>query len=287
MPAFSEVILKKHLASITVQDYEHFYPVLVLDAKLSEKQVEKIETILKDVESKVKIIKLDFSNHANVFSSTKRMLGDIIFELIALSNNADAIMIIAPNESLYSNHVSVLAGVLNRNPNASCAATAAVIRNGNAIHAVNELLDFGHVDRSAPPGYGRFIYRVSQLPSEALKVLKSLDGRPMAALIGKNQLFQQFQATIEIDITNEFPARTWNEAGENLIIKSYSPEVMNIFFGINPQPKDRAYLPSKLTLKQLLLKFVDVFWLKGQIKALKREGLVKRFKVLKRKLGQS
>jgi hypothetical protein len=195
-------------------------------------------------------------------------------------------MIIAPNESLFSNHVSVLTGALNRNLDASCAATAAIIRNGEIVHAVNELLDFGHVDRSAPPGYGRFIFRLSKIPSDAIAALKLLDGRPMAALIGKHQLLQQFQATIEIDLKNEFPERTWDEATENLIIKSYSPEVMNIFFGINPQPIDGAYVPPKLSLKQFWLRFVNVVWLKRQIKAVKRGGFTKRLKVLKRKLGR-
>jgi hypothetical protein len=115
--------------------------------------------------------------------------------------------------------------------------------------------------------------------------LKSLDGRPIAVLIGKHHLLQQFQATIEINAENEYPERTWDEAGENLIIKSYCPDVMNIFFGINPQPIDGAYLPPKLSLKQFWLKFVNVFWLKRQIKALKREGFAKRLKLLKRKLG--
>jgi hypothetical protein len=285
MPAFSEEILKKHLASIAAQDYEYFYPVLVLDSALGEERFEKVQTALENVEPKIKIIKVDLSRHVNGSSIHKRMLGDIISELIALSNHVDAFMIIAPNESLFSNHVSVLTGALNRNIDASCAATAAIIRNGETVHAVNELLDFGHVDRLAPPGYGRFIFRINKIPDDAIVALKTLDGRPIAALIGKNQLLQQFQATIEIEIKKEFPERTWDEAAENLIIKSYCPEVMNIFFGINPQQIDGAYLPPKLSLKQFWLKFVNVFWLKGQIKALKREGFAKRLKVLKRKLG--
>jgi hypothetical protein len=213
------------------------------------------------------------------------MLGDIISELITFSNNAEAFMFIAPNESLYSNHVSLLAGALNRNPDASCAATAAIMRNGETIHAVNELIDFGHVDRSAPPGYGRFIFRANQLQVDAMDVLKSLDGRPLAVLIGNNRLLQQFQATIEIEVKNEFPLRTWNEAAENQIIRSYCPEVMNIFFGLNPKPIDGVYQLPKLSVRQFCLKFANVFWLKKQIKALKREGFTKRLKVLKRKLG--
>lgn len=287
MPAFSEEILKKHLVSIAAQDYEYFYPVLVLDSALGEEWFEKVQAELENVEPKIKIIKVDFSCQMNGSPIHKRMLGDIISELITLSNHVDAFMIIAPNESLFSNHVSVLTGALNRNIDASCAATAAIIRNGEIVHSVSELLDFGHVDRLAPPGYGRFIFRLSKVPSNAMAALKLLDGRPMAALIGKHQLLQQFQATIEINTDNEFPERTWDEATENLIIKSYSPEVMNIFFGINPQPIDGAYVPPKLSLKQFWLKFVNVLWLKRQIKALKREGFTKRLKVLKRKLNRT
>ena len=285
MPAFSEEILKKHLASISVQYYEYFSPVLVLDSGLGEVQLEQIQKSLDNFGLKVNVLKINFSNHANRYSKNKRMLGDIISELITFSNNADAFMVIAPNESLYSNHVGVLAGALNRNPDASVAATAAILHNGENIHAVNELLDFGHVDRSAPPGYGRLIFRVNQ-PQGAIEVLKSLDGRPLAALIGKNRLLQQFQATIEIDVKNEFPLRTWDEAAENLIIKSYCPEVMNIFFGLNPKPIDLAYHPPKLSVRQFALQFLNIFWLKKQLKALKREGFAKRFNVMKRKFAR-
>ncbi len=287
MPIFSIDTLEKNLASITTQDYEYFYPALVIDSTLNDEQFLKIKTTIENIGFKVKLIKLDFFNCRNSSGNHKRMLGDIISELISLSNNADAFMVIAPNESLYSNHVRVLAGALNRNLDASCAATAAIIRNDEIVHAVNELLDFGHVDRLAPPGYGRFIFRINKIPDDAIVALKTLDGRPIAALIGKNQLLQQFQATIEIEIKNEFPERTWDEAAENLIIKSYCPEVMQIFFGINPRPIDGAYLPPKLSLRQFWLKFVNVFWLKGQIKALKREGFVKRLGVLKRKLSRT
>lgn len=287
MPIFSIEILEKHLTSATIQDYEYFYPELVIDCSLNDELLEQIHSTIKNFRSKVTVTRVDFSGHGNELSKYKRMLGDIISELISLSINADLFMVIAPNETLFSNHVSVLAGALNRNHDASCAATAALIRNNEIVHAVNELIDFGHVDRFAPPGYGRFIFRVSQIPSEAIVALNSLDGRPIAALIGNNQLLQQFQATIEIDVTNEFPKRTWDEAAENLIIKLYYPEVMNIFFGLNPQPIEGSYLPLKLSLKQFWQKFVNVFWLKEQIKALKREGLSKRLKVLKRKLGRS
>jgi hypothetical protein len=285
MPIFSAETLQKHLESIAVQDYEYFDPILVLDSTINDESLGQIKATIENVGSKATITRVDFSNHGNELADHKRMLGDIIYELISLSNNSDAFMVIAPNERIYSNHVGVLAGALNRNLDASCAATAAIMRNGEIVHAVNELLDFGHVDRLAPPGYGRFIFRTNKISGDAMKALKLLDGRPMAALIGKNQLLQQFQATIEIDIKNEFPLRTWDEAGENLIIKSYSPEVMNIFFGLNPKAIDGDYLPPKLSVRQFLLKFVSIFWLRGQFKALKREGLAKRLKVLKRKLG--
>ena len=285
MPIFSVEILEKILASIVNQDYEGFYPMLVIDSALNEEQLGQIQASIDSIGSKAVVIKVNFYNLGNDSVNHKRMLGDIISELISLSSSSEAFMVVAPNESLYSNHVSVLAGALNRNLDASCAATAAIMRNGEIVHAVNELLDFGHVDRLAPPGYGRFIFRVNKVSGHAIEVLKTLDGRPMAALIGKSQLLQQFQATIEIDVKSEFPERTWDEAGENLIIKTHFPEVMNIFFGINPQPSEGAYIPPRLTLRKFWLKFCNLFWLKGQLKALKREGFAKRLKVLKRKLS--
>lgn len=286
MPIFSVEILEKHLNSISAQDYECFYPTLVVHSMLNDELLEQIETTIKNVGSKATTTKVDFYNHENELATCKRKLGDIIYELISFTKNADAFIIIAPNESLYSNHVSVLAGALNRNPDASCAATAAIIHNGEVVHEINELLDFGHVDRLGPPGCGRFIFKLNKVSGDASRVLRTLDGRPLAALIGTNQLFQQFQATIEIDIHKEFPLRIWNEFGENLILKTTFPESMNIFFGINPQPAEGAYQAPKLTLYKLWLKFFNVFWIRAQLKALKREGLARRLKVLKRKLSR-
>jgi hypothetical protein len=285
LPEFSEEILKKHIDSIATQDYKYFYPFLVINDSLSEAQHEKVKATLERVGSKAKIIKIYCSNYLNHINNHKRTLGDIIYELIALSNDEDAFMIIAPNERIYSNHVSVLAGALNRNLHTTCAANAAIIRNGEIVHAVSELLDFGHVDRLNPCGYGRFIFRVNKISENAKWLLKSLDGRPIAALIGKNILLQQFQVTIEIEIKKEFPERTWNEVVENQLINSYFPEVMSIYFGKTPQPLEYDNVHIKLSLRQLLLKLSNISWIKGQFRALKREGLVKRIKVLKRKLN--
>jgi len=284
MPEFSEEILLRHFKSITLQDYKHFYPTLVLDSALSDKDFENILAKLEMHESIVKIIKLDFSSQAQGNSNHKRLLGDIISELFSLSCSKDAFMVIAPNESLYSNHVSVLAGALNRNHDESCAATAAVIRNGEIVHAVNEFLDFGHVDRLTPPGYGRFIFKVSHISSEAIEVVKKLDGRPIAALIGKNFLLQQFPATIEIDMRCEFPERKWDESAENLIIKSFCPEVMNHFIGLVPNPIEGNNFSPKNSLINLFFKFCNLIWWRRQIMALRKEGFMRRLRVLKRKL---
>jgi hypothetical protein len=61
---------------------------------------------------------------------------------------------------------------------------------------------------------------------------------------------------------------------------------MNKFFGINPQPIEGSFLPDKFYLHHFWRSFFNIFWLRLQLKALKREGFASRLKALKRKINQ-
>jgi len=158
MPEYSEKILQQHLQSIRSQTYEHITSILVTNDNLKPKEFEHIEKVCSATAKHLALAFHGYENNIGIKSSKK--LGQVLQQLLDQTHDSEAIIFVAPNERLFSNHIAVLAGALQRNPLELCAATSAIISKGDApIHGVNELLDFGHVDQSAPPGYGRFIFR--------------------------------------------------------------------------------------------------------------------------------
>jgi hypothetical protein len=291
MPEYSEKILKQHLHSIIAQTHESTTSILITDDNLKPKEFEHIAKVCAGKVSHLPVALYDYKNNSAL--NSRKKLGQIIQQLIDQTHDAEAIMFVAPNESLFSNHIAVLAGALQRNPNEHCAATAAIISKGDApIHAVNELLDFGHVDQSAPPGYGRFIFRVASLPKDLNIALPYLDGRPLAALVNGQPIKQELPATIIIDTQTDFPERTWNDAAENEVLQDYTRTPLGIYFGYGPRPRPGSTQvaavdaslpipPERINVLDLVLfAFKNPRWVKAQLQLIRKEGLGRRLRVL-------
>lgn len=285
MPEYSETTLRTHIDSVQVQEYRNFSPFLVMDTHVARTFRREIEAILATSPIEIELIEVDyFSYGLHPEIRSRRHLGEIIQQLLGAAAAADAFMVVAPNESLFSNHLTVLAGALQRDPDVHCAATAAVLVDGDApVHSVHELIDFGHVDRAAPPGYGRFIFRMATIPPDINIALPYLDGRPLAVLAGGNPIDQQLPASICINVQTEFPPRTWDEAAENEVIYDYCPGAFKLATGFGPRPL--TGLPVSATKLQFARRLLNRRWIKAQIQAIRKQGLPARMQVFKRKLG--
>lgn len=290
MPEYSEAVLQAHVDSVRVQEYRDFSPVLVVDARDAGTFRREIEKALADSPIAIELVEVDyFSYGIHPESKARRRLGEIIQQLLAAATGADAFMVVAPNEKLFSNHLAVLVGALQRAPDIHCAATAAVLVDGDApVHSVHELIDFGHVDRAGPPGYGRFIFRKAAIPNDIGIALPYLDGRPLAVLVGSHAIDQQLSASITIDVQQEFPERTWDEAAENEVIRDYSPGAFKLATGFGPRPL--SVMPAVqgapiMTTLQFTRRLFNRRWVRAQIEAIRKQGLSMRMQVFKRKLG--
>lgn len=298
MPAYSEAVLRAHIESVCMQDYSACSFVLVVDRLASRIEKSEVKQLLAESKTPIELVEIDYFNYGiHPEIKAKRCLGEVIQSLLgpAQEAGAEAFMVVAPNEKLFSNHVSVLAYTLQRSPEVHCAATAAVLTNGDApVHSVHELIDFGHVDRQGPPGLGRFIFRLSAIPKDIAIALPYLDGRPLAVLVGDHPIAQQLPASIVIDLQHEFPERTWNEAAENEIIRDFSPGAFDVKCGFGPKPEPvvplasaipaQGMLPPMTTL-QLLVRLLSPRVVAAQIQAIRDYGLRTRLKVFKRRLG--
>lgn len=297
MPIYSKEILDCHLKSAESQDYKNCTSSLIIDRNISASQKDEITQSIFLTSAPINVIEVDYFNYGiHPEIKTRRRTGEIIYELLisALGTYTDALMIIAPNEALLSNHVSVLAGALVRSNETHCAATAAILTRGSAaVHGVHELIDFGHVNRDSPTGLGRFIFRLSSIPKDIEIALPYLDGRPLAVLIGGKKIDQQLAATIQIDLQHEFPERTWNDTAENEIIRDFDAGAFNLRFGFGPRPekeiKTQIVPPPQntqpITLLQLIGRLLNPYAIAAQIRAVRQFGLRNRFLAVKTRLG--
>ncbi len=283
MPEYSASVLQTHLESIQAQEYQNFSAALVVDAVEARNNRVEIESSLAGCGARVKLVEVnyfDYGLHEGIRSY--RRVGAVINELISSSREADAFMVVAPNERLFSNHLTVLSAALQRNPEVNCAATAALLAGvEKPVHSVHEVIDFGHVNPEGPPGYGRFIFRTSAIPNDIDIALPYLDGRPLAVLVSDSVIDQQMPATIVIDLKKQFPERRWDDAAENEIIKSFSPNAFRLAVGFSGSSVERQ---PTLSAGNLMRTVFTRQWIDAQWRALRKHGFASRFQAMRRRL---
>jgi hypothetical protein len=286
MPSYSLSVLHAHIKSVNVQEYLNFSAVLVVDKASTALHHAEIKASLSTSPIPIELIEVEYFDHGfHPQIQTRRKLGSVLADLLKRAASSEAFIVVAPNEQLFSNHLTVLAGALQRNPLVASAATAAVLLKGDLpVHSVHELIDFGHVNREGPPGYGRFIFRTSAIPSDIFLALPYLDGRPLASMIGDQPIAQQLPASIVIDIAQEFPERTWNDAAENELIADYNPAALRLATGFGPRPLRTGASNATGVDLRLFSNLLNRRWITAQVRAIKKYGLSARIQVLKRKL---
>ena len=287
MPEYSDTVLKAHIASAGAQQFPSFSAALIIDARTGGAHRAAIQAALSSASVAIEVVELDYFDYG-IYPDlkTRRRTGSVISHLLQLAVRFDAFMIVAPNETLFSNHLAVLAGALQRDPGVNCAATAAVLLKGAApVHSVHELIDFGHVNNEGPPGYGRFIFRIASIPSDILTALPYLDGRPLAVMIGTRGIDQQLPASIVIDLEKNYPERTWNDAAEQEVIRDYNHQAFTLATGFGPRPTAPGISSPSFGLLKLASFMANRRWITAQVRAIKKYGWSARFQVLKQRLG--
>jgi hypothetical protein len=233
MPEYSPEVLQTRIASICAQEYKAVSAVLVVDKVAAKENRSEIDRALAKSPVQIELLEIDYFDYGPIGAFVSdRKVGAIIADLLESAPRGDAVVFVAPNETLYSNHLQVLAGSLMRNPDRNCVATAAIMKNGDApVHNVHEHLEFGFHDPGAPLGLGRFVFRLSGLPNDLGIALPYLHLKPLAAVVGSNKIFQEIPSTIVIDLEQPFPSGTWHQMQENELLGDYAPKVFTIYRG--------------------------------------------------------
>ncbi|MBB5445173.1 MULTISPECIES: glycosyltransferase [unclassified Paraburkholderia] len=287
VPEFSKETVQSHLSSLAAQDYRDIEPVLVIDRVEAREHRAELAQSLVGVTPAVRVLELDFFDRGPTAAvKGERKLGNVIAEIVGDARDVDALMFVAPNERLLSNHVQVLAGSLIRDPQRHCAATAAIIKNGEAaVHTVSEQFEFGFLNDEAPIGYARLMFRRESLPANLCLALPYLHGKPLAALVGEQKIQQEIPSTVIIDILAPFPRGKWNEGMENELLGDFCPEVFTVYRGYFREMPSLAprvvAMPASVPYSRLSRR-----WVLYQIEALREKGVGERLNLLRTKIGR-
>lgn len=290
MREFSTEVLSNHLESISSQTYVGLHPYLLIDDQLTEAEFREITQQVGDKASLVRMQMRQSTLLAQLI--VYRPIGAILMDVINGKAFGNALIFIAPNERIFSNHIAILAEELSRNSDINCVASAAIIKNDSAeIKDISEVIDFAHLDSARPPGYGRFMYRRESFPADLNIALPYMRGRPQAILAGESSIKQITPATVIIDVLNPFEGTTDNMDGDTEIIKTFAANALNILTGFAPKPSPlmaNITVPSNIPPANVsllgLLKFIgkNPSWIWTQIALIKREGLLQRLRVFKK-----
>ena len=287
VPEFSKKVVQLHLSSVAAQDYRDIEPVLVIDRVEAREHREALTQCLAGASPSLRVLEVDFFDHGPTgLVKGKRKLGNVIAEVVEDARDVDALLFVAPNERLLSNHVQVLAGSLIRDQQRHCAATAAIIKNGEAtVHTVSEQFEFGYLNDDAPIGYARLMFRRASLPADLNLALPYLHSKPLAALVGNHKIHQEIPSTVIIDLQAPFPTGKWNQAMENELLGDFCPEVFAVYRGYFREMPSLAprvvAVPPSVPYSRLSRR-----WLLYQIEALREQGVGERFNLLKKKIGR-
>lgn len=286
MPEYSEAVLSAHIANAVAQDYENFSTVLVVDKVAASNYRSTMENTLDSLSISINLLEIDFYTYGvSPEIRARRKMGEVIAVALEAAAKLDAVVFVAPNERILSNHISVLASSLVRNPEVGCAATAAILKSSDQpVHGVHERIDFREFSRQTPIGFARFIFRIAALPNDLNLALPYLDRKVLAVLLSDN-VVQEIPSTVIIDVTEEFPSGPWDEGQENNLIASYSPNAFSVSTGKEIIVPILASFPPAPGMSHNTIKRFSWNWVAIQINALRRDGLVARINQLKTKLN--
>lgn len=286
MPDFSEAAVERHLHSAGCQQYAALDVTLHVDGGLPDGIRKHIDGRVAQAGGNIRVAVAAYYATSPQGIVERRRTGQVIADILqgADATAADsAVLFVAPNEALLSNHVAVLAASLLRNPQAPSVASAVLYRDGAApVHAVGERIEFRQFSVQEPVGYARFLLRTSSLPADRNLFLPYLDRKSMAVLTGGATIVQEVPSTVLVHIDQQFPTGHWDEGQENELLTSFTPTVFAARTGhaIVLPPLSLPMAPPK----PLPVKPNHTFgWWIFQYRMLKRDGKRARLAALLRR----
>lgn len=138
---------------------------------------------------------------------TRNRLGCVLQQAFLAAPDGTLLCFVAPNETIFEDHVAMLAGTLNSRPELDYAWTKAIIHGtdgmGEPHFSVEHSLDVLSGDPVAPIGLGRFMFRAGAFANQVEYLLESLDIRAASGLAFYTAGGSTERASLIIDTTSE------------------------------------------------------------------------------------
>jgi hypothetical protein len=235
---------------------------------------------------RIRVREVEFRRPGLHGAGGRRPMGAVLTELIDDQPAGGAVMFVAPNERLFSNHVRLLANALVQDPELASAASATILQYGESpVHGIHDIIDFSQTVPTQPVGFARFILRTAAIDPDFRLALPYVDRKVFAVLTGSNPPRQLIPSTVVLDALTEFPSGAWSEAQENAVIADFCPESLRRQTGfIAALPHIHVPQVRVRLLARIARKLVNRRWLAGQLRAIRKRGLAARLQVLRRKL---
>lgn len=291
MPDYSEAVLERHLHNAASQQYADLDVTLHIDAGLPAALRKEIEHRIAQAGGIHHVAVARYYAISPQGIVDRRRTGQVIDEVLAgmtAGEQDSAVLFVAPNETLLSNHVAMLAASLLRNPGARCVACAVLYRNGSQpVHAVGEQIAFRQLSVQEPIGYGRFMMRTAGITADHSLFLPYLDQKAMAVLSGGGAIVQEVPSTVMVHVDQPFPGTNWDEGQENELLSSFTPTVFDARSGhaIVLPPLAPPGMPPPGAPPVMPQRPKHVFgWFVFQARLLRRDGTRERLAALTRRI---
>ena len=247
MPEFTKETLTRHINNICNQTYLLCNPIMVVDEFDLLHFAEDMQKIIDESGQKIALKGMPFylrNGHGQIIK--RRKIGAVLEPLISGLNTSDFFCFIAPNETIYANHIQTLAACLSRDPHAGYAY-ANMLRHYHAEYEmryeVHEKLDIFTSSESFPLGFGRLLFRREAIDQKLANMLRYLDRKAVAALTIYLTGIPSKRSTAIIEIQdkfNELNEKPTEKFDHNVFQKQTRNE-FEIIRDFNPVIFDRHY----------------------------------------------
>jgi hypothetical protein len=181
MPEFRPEILEQHMASYAAQVHVAARGILLMDARDAELFGARVRARLEDSSTPLEIAPVRLiERRPDESIKLRKPVGEVLDKVLGslVRDDEDYVCLVAPNERLFSDHLSSLLRALQDSPEAGCAWADMLQSESSGIGNRVDLRsdpDAASAAEGLPIGFGRFLFRSSALEERLHTALPYLD----------------------------------------------------------------------------------------------------------------
>jgi len=232
MPEYRLDLLERHIATCRAQKNVALRGILAMDDRDAGIFAPHVRSRIGESSVPLEVVPVHFTERrADGSLKRRRTAGEVITEVLgSLPEREDCVCIVAPNERLFSDHLSALLRTLQDSEGAGCAWSDMLVARGSGDdeHAdLSDDPDAGCLADARPIGCGRFLFRLSALDPRLRTALPYLDAFAMHLLFGTSKSVPSRRCTIVCAGTDDGakPAPVVPADLEREILIDFSPGV--------------------------------------------------------------